>query len=61
MSERLHHLDALRALTMLLILPAHALSLIALNNEGWTDGERAAYWLIHVFRLPLSASVSRCS
>ncbi len=53
MNRRLHHLDALRALTMLLILPTHALSLIVLNNEGWTDGERAAYWLIHVFRLPL--------
>lgn len=53
MKERLHHLDALRALTMLLILPAHALSLIALNNEGWTGVERAGYWLIHVFRLPL--------
>jgi glucan biosynthesis protein C len=53
MNERLHHLDALRALTMLLILPAHALSLIALNNEGWTGVERSAYWLIHVFRLPL--------
>jgi glucans biosynthesis protein C len=52
-NERIHHLDALRALTMLLILPAHALSLIALNNEGWTGVERAAYWLIHVFRLPL--------
>jgi glucan biosynthesis protein C len=52
-NERLHHLDALRALTMLLILPAHALALIALNNEGWTGVERAAYWMIHVFRLPL--------
>jgi peptidoglycan/LPS O-acetylase OafA/YrhL len=52
-NERLHHLDALRALTMLLILPAHALSLMALNNVGWTGVEKAAYWLIHVFRLPL--------
>jgi peptidoglycan/LPS O-acetylase OafA/YrhL len=52
-SERLHHLDALRALTMVLILPAHALALIALSNERWTGEERAAYWLIHVFRLPL--------
>jgi glucan biosynthesis protein C len=51
--QRLHHLDALRALTMLLILPAHALALIALSNEGWTGVERSAYWLIHVFRLPL--------
>lgn len=53
MSERLHHLDALRALTMLLILPAHALALIGLSNGGWTGVERTAYWLIHVFRLPL--------
>lgn len=53
MSERLHHLDALRALAMLLILPAHALALIALSNGGWTDVERTAYWLVHVFRLPL--------
>lgn len=53
MNERLHHLDALRALTMLLILPAHALSLVALNNTGWTGTEKATYWLIHVFRLPL--------
>ena len=53
MSERLHHLDALRALTMLLILPAHALALIGLENGGWNDVERSIYWLIHVFRLPL--------
>lgn len=51
--ERLHHLDALRALTMLLILPAHALALIGLSNGGWNGVERTAYWLIHVFRLPL--------
>jgi glucans biosynthesis protein C len=53
MNERLHHLDALRALTMLLILPAHALALIGLSNGGWTGVERASYWLIHAFRLPL--------
>ncbi len=53
MSERIHHLDALRALTMLLILPAHALALIGLSNGGWNGVERTAYWLIHVFRLPL--------
>ena len=49
---RLHHLDALRALTMLLILPAHALALVGLQG-GWNDLEHAAYWTIHVFRLPL--------
>jgi fucose 4-O-acetylase-like acetyltransferase len=50
--ERLHHLDALRALTMLLILPAHALALIGLS-DGWNDLEAAIFWTIHVFRLPL--------
>lgn len=51
-SERLHHLDALRALTMLLILPAHALALIGMRG-GWNDAEDATYWSIHAFRLPL--------
>jgi glucan biosynthesis protein C len=51
-SARLHHLDALRALTMLLILPAHAVALIGLRGGG-NDAEAAVYWLIHVFRLPL--------
>jgi glucans biosynthesis protein C len=51
-SKRLHHLDALRALTMVLILPAHALALIGLRG-GRNDVEAALYWLIHVFRLPL--------
>jgi glucans biosynthesis protein C len=51
-NQRLHHLDALRALTMLLILPAHALALIGMQG-GWNDAERATYWSIHVFRLPL--------
>lgn len=50
--ERLHHLDALRALTMVLILPAHALALIGLRG-GWNDLEASVYWTIHVFRLPL--------
>ncbi|MDX6608116.1 MAG: hypothetical protein QOF85_41 [Solirubrobacterales bacterium] len=51
-SERLHYLDALRALTMLLILPAHALALVGLRG-GWNDVEASVYWTIHVFRLPL--------
>jgi peptidoglycan/LPS O-acetylase OafA/YrhL len=50
--ERLHHLDALRALTMVLILPAHALALVGLRG-GWNDVEASIYWSIHVFRLPL--------
>lgn len=52
MSERLHHLDALRALTMVLILPAHALAIVGLRG-GWNEAESALYWTIHVFRLPL--------
>lgn len=52
MNERLHHLDALRALTMLLILPFHALVLIGLNG-GTNDLENGVLWMIHVFRLPL--------
>ncbi len=50
--QRLHHLDALRALTMFLILPAHALALIGLQ-DGWNDLEASVFWVIHVFRLPL--------
>lgn len=50
--ERLHHLDALRALTMVLILPAHALATIGLRG-GWNDVEASIYWTVHVFRLPL--------
>jgi len=50
--ERLHHLDGLRALTMLLILPAHALAVTGLK-QGWNDVEATLFWLIHVFRLPL--------
>lgn len=49
---RLHHLDALRALTMLLILAAHALVVVGLRG-GMNDVEATIYWLIHVFRLPL--------
>ena len=49
---RLHHLDALRALAMVLILPTHALALIGLRS-GWNDLEAATFWTIHAFRLPL--------
>jgi glucan biosynthesis protein C len=52
-ASRLHHLDALRALTMFLLLPAHALTLIGLQRGGWNDLEDSAFWAIHVFRLPL--------
>jgi glucan biosynthesis protein C len=51
-TERLHHLDALRALTMLLILPAHAITVVCLSTD-WGDVEASVFWVIHVFRLPL--------
>jgi glucan biosynthesis protein C len=51
-ADRLHHLDALRALTMVLILPAHAVAMMSLRG-GWNDAESTVYWLIHSFRLPL--------
>ena len=55
-SERLHHLDALRALTMVLILPAHALALIGLRG-GWNDVE--ATDLLADPRLPPAALLPR--
>ncbi|HWA54618.1 MAG TPA: acyltransferase family protein [Solirubrobacterales bacterium] len=56
-TERLHHLDALRASTMLLLVPVHAASLLSANgHEGaWAV---AIYWTVHVFRLPLFFSMS---
>jgi glucan biosynthesis protein C len=55
--ERLHHLDALRASTMLLLVPVHAASLLSANgHEGaWAV---AIYWFVHVFRLPLFFAMS---
>lgn len=53
MSERLHHLDALRALAMFLILPVHAIALLGLQRGSQTDVEKSLAWLIHAFRLPL--------
>ncbi len=50
--ERLHHLDALRALTMVLILPFHAIVIIGLRG-GLDQVEDSVLWMIHVFRLPL--------
>lgn len=52
MSGRLHHLDFLRALTMLLILPFHAIVLVGLRG-GTNEVEDAVLWAVHVFRLPL--------
>jgi peptidoglycan/LPS O-acetylase OafA/YrhL len=56
-TERLHHLDALRASTMLLLVPVHAAGLLSINgHEGaWAV---AIYWFVHVFRLPLFFAMS---
>lgn len=51
-TERLHHLDALRALAMVLILPVHALGLIGIR-DGWNDVEASIFWVLHAFRMPL--------
>jgi len=50
-------MDALRASTMLLLVPAHAAGLIAVNgHEGaWST---MVIWVIHVFRLPLFFAMS---
>jgi len=50
--KRLHHFDALRALTMVLILPVHALALIGLRG-GLSAVEASVFWTLHVFRMPL--------
>jgi peptidoglycan/LPS O-acetylase OafA/YrhL len=56
-AERIHSMDALRASTMLLLVPVHAAGVISLNgHEGaWAVG---IYWLVHVFRLPLFFAMS---
>ena len=56
-STRIHSMDALRASTMLLLVPVHAAVLISLNgHEGvWAT---AIYWIVHVFRLPLFFAMS---
>lgn len=56
-SARIHSMDALRASTMLLLVPVHGSVLVALNgHEGaWAT---AIYWVVHVFRLPLFFAMS---
>jgi peptidoglycan/LPS O-acetylase OafA/YrhL len=56
-SARIHSMDALRASTMLLLVPVHAAGLLAINGqEGvWAT---AIYWLVHVFRMPLFFAMS---
>jgi peptidoglycan/LPS O-acetylase OafA/YrhL len=50
-------MDALRASTMLLLVPVHAAALLAQNGHrgAWA---MAVYWLVHVFRLPLFFAMS---
>jgi peptidoglycan/LPS O-acetylase OafA/YrhL len=50
-------MDALRASTMMLLVPVHAASLLAINGHpgGWATG---IYWVVHVFRLPLFFAMS---
>jgi fucose 4-O-acetylase-like acetyltransferase len=50
-------MDALRASTMLLLVPVHAAMLLAVNGHpgAWAS---AIYWLIHLFRLPLFFAMS---
>jgi glucan biosynthesis protein C len=50
-------MDALRASTMLLLVPVHAAALVSQNGHrgAWAT---AIYWLVHVFRLPLFFSMS---
>lgn len=50
-------MDALRASSMLLLVPAHTVGILAVNGNpsGWGS---TVYWLIHVFRLPLFFAMS---
>jgi len=54
---RVHSLDALRASAMMLIVPAHICSLIAINGEPGTVLTGIG-WAIHLFRLPLFFAMS---
>jgi glucans biosynthesis protein C len=56
-SVRIHSMDALRASTMLLLVPVHAAALLSQNGHrgAWA---MAVYWLVHVFRLPLFFTMS---
>jgi glucans biosynthesis protein C len=54
---RIHSMDALRASSMLLLIPVHAASVL------WSNGQKGAwaiaiYWFVHVFRLPLFFAMS---
>lgn len=50
-------MDALRASTMLLLVPVHAAGLMAVNGHpgAWAT---VIFWVVHVFRLPLFFAMS---
>jgi len=54
---RIHSMDALRASTMMLLVPVHAATVLSLNGQGgaWA---KALFWFIHLFRLPLFFAMS---
>lgn len=56
-SGRIHSMDALRASTMLLLVPVHAAGLMAVNGHpgAWAT---VIFWVVHVFRLPLFFAMS---
>jgi peptidoglycan/LPS O-acetylase OafA/YrhL len=49
---RLHHLDALRAFAMALVVPWHAANFFAIRGESGMP-VAGAIWLSHAFRMPL--------
>ena len=61
MKERLHHLDALRASAMLLLIPYHGGRFIwkeQLNTGGQSDVLAAVIWFVHAWHMPLFFLVS---
>jgi glucans biosynthesis protein C len=56
-SARIHSMDALRASTMMLLVPVHAAGLLAVNGHPG-EWATAIYWFVHIFRLPLFFAMS---
>ncbi len=56
-NDRIHSMDALRASSMLLLVPAHVSGLIAVNGDP-SAVLTGIVWVIHVFRLPLFFAMS---
>jgi glucans biosynthesis protein C len=55
--DRVHSMDALRASSMMLLVPIHVCGLIAVNGEPSAILTGIA-WVIHLFRLPLFFAMS---